>query len=465
MTDPQLFSPDGRPRARSLGIAPAGRPGPWNAITDVPGVEVGYRTVIFGEGPLRVGAGPARTGVTAILPRGRDGVGRPCAAGWYSLNGNGEMTGTAWIDEVGQLSMPITISNTHAIGPCHAGVVEWINRAHPALAREWLLPVCAETWDGYLNDINGGHITPALVAETLDAARTWPLLEGSVGGGTGMNCYGFKGGTGTASRQLPFGPDTYTVGVLIQANFGAREELTIAGHRLGAALTTDNPQETTPWHRAPGDAASHRAQSGVVGGPVGTATHSPEGGSARGAEGGGARIAEGRSVRGPEDWSAHGVEGGSARDVGGAGRHGGVWGSGDSGVRVPGGAGSVIVIVATDAPLDALQCKAMARRVPFGLARTGTTGSLFSGDLFLAFSTASDRPSDTGFPRGEPSAEELVNTPRLPWNRMDAFYTAVVEAVEESVLNALIVNSDMTGRDGHRSPALPHDRLRELLGR
>ncbi|GAB2545527.1 P1 family peptidase [Nocardia heshunensis] len=355
----------------------------------MPGVEVGYRTVIFGDGPLRVGSGPARTGVTAILPRGRAGVGRPCAAGWYSLNGNGEMTGTAWIDEVGQLSMPITISNTHAIGPCHAGVVEWINRAHPALAREWLLPVCAETWDGYLNDINGGHIAPALVAEALDSARTWPLLEGSVGGGTGMNCYGFKGGSGTASREVPFGPDTYTVGVFVQANFGARGELTIAGRRIGAALTADNPQETTPWHRVPGE----------------------------------------------------------------------------SGVRAPGGAGSVIVIIATDAPVDALQCKAMARRVPFGLARTGTTGSLFSGDLFLAFSTASDRPSDTGFPHGEPSAEHLVTTPRLPWNRMDAFYTAVVEAVEESVLNALIVNSDMTGRDGHHSPALPHDRLLELLSR
>ncbi|WP_040805905.1 DmpA family aminopeptidase [Nocardia concava] len=382
MTDPQLYSPDGRPRARFLGIAPPGEPGPWNAITDVPGVEVGYRTVISGDGPLKVGEGPARTGVTAILPRGRAGVGRPCAAGWYSLNGNGEMTGTAWIDEVGQLSMPITISNTHAIGPCHTGAVEWIARAHPRLAREWLLPVCAETWDGYLNDINGGHITPAMVAATLDSARTWPLLEGSVGGGTGMNCYGFKGGSGTASRRVPFGPDTYTVGVFVQANFGARHELTIAGRRVGAELDTANPQETAPW---PGDTVA------------------------------------------------------------------------------PGGAGSVIVIVATDAPVDALQCKAMARRVPFGLARTGTTGSLFSGDLFLAFSTASDRPSDTGFPRGEPMPEELVTTTRLPWNRMDALYAAVVEAVEESVLNALIVNADMTGRDGHHSPALPHDRLRKLL--
>ncbi|MGW4242303.1 P1 family peptidase, partial [Nocardia sp. NPDC004722] len=362
---------------------------------------------------------------------------------------------TAWIDEVGQLSMPITISNTHAIGPCHAGVVEWINRAHPALAREWLLPVCAETWDGYLNDINGGHITPALVAETLDSARTWPLLEGSVGGGTGMNCYGFKGGSGTASRRVPFGPDTYTVGAFVQANFGSREELTIAGRRVGAALSTDNPQETTPWHRAPGAFAPPGSGVSALGGELGEGHRSQEAGL-----GGPARTGTG----------GDGISGGmAATEDGGADRRGsgpgGAWGPGESGVRVPGGAGSVIVIIATDAPLDALQCKAMARRVPFGLARTGTTGSLFSGDLFLAFSTASDRPSDTGFPHGEPSAEHLVTTPRLPWNRMDAFYAAVVEAVEESVLNALIVNSDMTGRDWHRSPALPHDRLLELLAR
>ncbi|MFB8002783.1 P1 family peptidase [Nocardia sp. NPDC056000] len=386
MSDTQAFSPDGRPRARALGIEPGGRPGPWNAITDVPGVEVGYRTLISGDGPLRRGQGPVRTGVTAILPRGRAGVGRPCAAGRYVLNGNGEMTGTAWIDEVGELTMPITISNTHAIGPCHSGTIEWINRTHPEWARQWLLPVCAETWDGYLNDINGGHVTPEIVIEALDAAESGPLQEGSVGGGTGMNCYAFKGGSGTASRLVDFGAETYTVGVFLQANFGSRQELTIAGRRIGDRIGTSNPQETTAWGTAP-----------------------------------------------------------------------------DSSPAAPGGAGSVIVIVATDAPLHALQCTAMARRVPFGLARTGTTGSLFSGDLFLAFSTADDRPSETGFPVGDPSADEMITTTRLPWNRMDRFYAAVVDAVEEAVLNALIVNSDMTGRDGHFSPALPHDQLKTLL--
>ncbi|MFI6217765.1 P1 family peptidase [Nocardia brasiliensis] len=386
MTEQHSFTPDGRPRARALGIAPEGAPGPWNAITDVPGVAVGYQTLIAGEGPMRVGSGPVRTGVTAVLPRGRSGLGRPCAAGRYSLNGNGEMTGTAWIDEVGQLAMPVTISNTHAIGACHTGAIQWINQTDPALAREWLLPVCAETWDGYLNDINGGHVTPEIVVAALDSACSGPLNEGSVGGGTGMNCYGFKGGSGTASRRVEFGSQTYTVGVFLQANFGARQELTIRGQRVGAQLDVPNPMETTDWGVAP-----------------------------------------------------------------------------DQSPAAPGGSGSVIVVVATDAPLDPLQCTAMARRVPFGLARTGTTGSLFSGDLFLAFSTADDRPADTGFPLGEPTTAELVTTARLPWNRMDPVYTAVVQAVEEAVLNALVVNSAMTGRDGHRSHALPHDQLKALL--
>ncbi|MGX1776863.1 DmpA family aminopeptidase [Nocardia brasiliensis] len=386
MTELHSFAPDGRPRARALGIAPEGEPGPWNAITDVPGVAVGYQTLIAGEGPMRVGAGPVRTGVTAVLPRGRSGLGRPCAAGRYSLNGNGEMTGTAWIDEVGQLAMPVTISNTHAVGACHTGAIQWINQTDPALAREWLLPVCAETWDGYLNDINGGHVAPEIVVAALDSARSAPLDEGSVGGGTGMNCYGFKGGSGTASRRVEFGSQTYTVGVFLQANFGARQELTIRGHRVGAQLDVPNPMETTDWGVAP-----------------------------------------------------------------------------DRSPAAPGGSGSVIVVVATDAPLDPLQCTAMARRVPFGLARTGTTGSLFSGDLFLAFSTADDRPADTGFPLGDPTTAELVATARLPWNRMDPVYTAVVQAVEEAVLNALVVNSAMTGRDGHQSYALPHDQLKALL--
>lgn len=371
-----------RPRARDFGIDLRGTPGELNAITDVAGVEVGYATLVHGDGALTVGGGPIRTGVTAIFPRGRGGVGRPCAAGRFSLNGNGEMTGSAWIDEVGEIALPITVSNTHAIGACHTGVIEWINANHPALARQWLLPVCAETWDGYLNDINGGHVTATVVGRALDAARGGALAEGSVGGGTGMNCYGFKGGSGTSSRLVRFGATTYTVGVFMQANFGSRDELTVNGRPLGRLLDVENPMENSDWFQ---------------------------------------------------------------RDL-----------------RAPAGAGSCITIVATDAPLSAAQCAGLARRVPLGLARTGTTGSLFSGDIFLAFSTGNDGPSQTGFADDE-SALELHATQHLPWNRIDPLYAAVVYAVEEAVLNALLVNETMVGRDGHISPALPHDQLRALL--
>jgi L-aminopeptidase/D-esterase-like protein len=370
-------------RARDLGIALRGTPGTCNAITDVAGVQVGYATLIEGEGALEVGRGPVRTGVTAILPRGRDGVGRPCAAGRYSLNGNGEMTGSAWIDEVGELALPITISNTHAVGACHTGVVEWINTTHPTLAKQWLLPVCAETWDGYLNDINGGHVTPAVVRQALDAAHGGAIEEGSVGGGTGMNCYSFKGGSGTSSRLVALGDATFTVGVFVQANFGSRDELTVTGTPVGELMQVENPMAHTNWLE---------------------------------------------------------------RDL-----------------SAPAGAGSVIVVVATDAPLNPAQCQGLARRVPLGLARTGTTGSLFSGDIFLAFSTANDGPSRSSFPRTIPSSAELYSTWQLPWNRIDAFYAATVYAVEEAVLNALVSNETMVGRDYHMSPALPHDQLASLL--
>ncbi|MGL6234193.1 MAG: P1 family peptidase [Segniliparus sp.] len=381
---PAGFSPTGRPRARALGWAPEGVPGPWNAITDVPGVEVGYRTLVSGSGPLVVGEGPVRTGVTAIFPRGRDGTGRPVAAGLHTLNGNGEMTGAAWIGETGQAALPITISSTHAVGACHTGTIRWINRRHPALAREWLLPVCAETWDGYLHDINGEHVSPDDAVAALDGAARGPLEEGSVGGGTGMNCYGFKGGSGTASRLVPFGGADYTVGVFLQANFGSRHELVIRGRNVGTLLDVPNPMEEGDW--------------------------------------------------------AHGA------------------------ASAPGGAGSVIVVVATDAPLTGHQCAALARRVPLGLARTGTSGSVFSGDLFLAFSVANDRPSDTGFPTGSPSEAELVASVALPWNRIDALHAATVQAVEEAVLNALVAADTMVGRDGHVSYGLPVGEVGALLG-
>lgn len=386
-TREQSHDPDGRPRARGLGVPLRGTPGRWNSITDVPGVQVGYTTLTSGQGPLTVGLGPVRTGVTVILPRGREGVGIPCAAGWYSLNGNGEATGTTWIDESGTLSTPVSLTNTHSVGKVHDGVVAWMVRNHPRLANQWLLPVVAETWDGYLNDINGRHVEDRHVWEALEGATHGPIANGSVGGGTGMNCYAFKGGTGTSSRLVRYGSIDYTVGVLVQANFGERSELRVAGLPVGELLGEDNPMRDEPWFE---------------------------------------------------------------RDVHAAGLQ---------------GAGSVIVVVVTDAPLIPGQCKALARRVPLGLARTGTTGSHFSGDIFLAMSTANPGALSSEFPLTEASDQDYEKLTFVPWGRIDPFFQAVVESVEESVLNALIVNQDMIGRDGHRTPALPVERMLEHLAR
>ena len=364
--NPHLATPSGKPRARALGIPFAGRPGPANALTDVPAVEVGYTTLIAGDA--------VRTGVTAIHPRGRANPGDPCAAGFCSLNGNGEMTGIAWIEESGTHAGPIAITNTHAVGIAHAAIVRWTVKHHPDLAAAWLLPVAAETWDGYLNDINGGQVTEELGVAALEAAASGPIDEGSVGGGTGMCCYQFKGGTGSASRVVEHGDDAYTVGVLVQANFGTREELTIAGVPVGQALSGDNPMR--------------------------------------------------------EFFS---------------------------------GAGSVIAIVITDAPLLPGQCKALARRVPLGLARTGTTGSHFSGDLFLALSTANPGAFTPGsqslYGRGA-CYDELRF---IPWGFLDDLFAAVVHATEEAVLNAMTANAEMIGVDGHRVPALPRERVTQLI--
>ncbi|MBN9620729.1 MAG: P1 family peptidase [Actinobacteria bacterium] len=365
-------------RARERGVSFDGTPGPLNAITDVPGVEVGYATLVHGEGPLQVDEGPIRTGVTAVLPLGRDGVGRSCPAGRFALNGNGEMTGSAWLDEVGALSLPIGITNTHAVGPVHRGILEWSIGVNPALAPRWHLPVVAETWDGYLNDINGRHVTAEVTAAALDDAHSGPLAEGSVGGGTGMNCYAFKGGTGTASRRVALGGRDYTVGVLMQANFGSRRELVIAGRPVGRQLLDDNPMEDSDW-------------------------------------------------------------------------------------LAPPGAGSCITIVATDIPLLPGQCSALARRVPLGLARTGTTGSHFSGDLFLAFSATNAGELDSGL--GTDADQPFARLDFLRWGELDPVYEAVVQATEEAVVNVLAASRTMVGRDGHRSPGFPVERLPELLGR
>jgi L-aminopeptidase/D-esterase-like protein len=366
-------TPAGKPRARSLGIPLAGTPGRWNAITDVPGVQVGYATLIHGES--------VRTGVTAIHPRGPGGAGDPVAAGFFSQNGNGEMTGVSWIGESGSFSGPVAITNTHAVGVAHAAIIAWTVRHHPRLADAWLLPVAAETWDGYLNDINGQHVTQQACLDALEAAKSEPVEEGSVGGGTGMNCYQFKGGSGSASRLVGYAGTTYSVGVFVQANFGSRGELTIAGLPLGKLLAGDNPM------------AEYFA--------------------------------------------------------------------------LPAGGGSVIAIVATDAPLLPAQCTALARRVTLGLARTGTTGSHYSGDLFLAFSTANPGGITAGAATiRRPGAEGMYDQLRfIPWGFIDPLYAAVVQATEEAVLNSLVANEDMTGHGGHRTPALPRDRVAELMAR
>jgi L-aminopeptidase/D-esterase-like protein len=371
--DPHLRTPSGKERARALGVPFDGEPGRQNAITDVPGVEVGYTTLIEGDS--------VRTGVTAILPRGRSGIGTPCASGYFSFNGNGELTGTHWIEETGSLGLPVAITDTHGVGPVHRGVIDWIHANSPQLAEKWLLPVVGETWSGYLNDINGPHIRPEHVGQAIDTATGGPVEEGSVGGGTGMTCYQFKGGSGTASRVVGHGPHRYTVGAFVQANFGVRSELTIAGVPLGRHLADDNP------------------------------------------------LAAARTANAP----------------------------------LPGGSGSVIVVVATDAPLLPAQCKALARRVTLGLGRTGTTGGHFSGDVFLAFSTANEGALHSRFPAGGLADDEFDTLRFIPWGRMDPFYAATVQAVEEAVVNALTANEDMTGHKGHRAPALPRERVRELL--
>ncbi|MBC8037511.1 MAG: P1 family peptidase [Rhizobiales bacterium] len=350
-------------RGRDLGLPFPGSPGAHNSITDVAGVEVGTVTLISGEGPLVVGQGPVRTGVTAILPRGRAKAAIPCAAGYYALNGNGEMTGVVWIEESGELETPITITNTHSCGVTRDATIRWLVAQGADRAQDWGLPVAAETYDGELNDINGFHVTAEHAIAALDGARGGPVELGSAGGGTGMICYDFKGGNGSASRKVFVGGQSYAVGVFLQANFGAREQLTVLGVPVGQHITHDKLRHKD--------------------------------------------------------------------------------------------AGSVIVIVATDAPLLAHQLKRIARRVPMGLARTGTVGNNSSGDIFLAFSTANEAAfAGKGHAR---NMEFLSNT------SLDQLFQATVEAVEEAVIDAMVVNQTMVGRDGNRSIALPHGDVIALM--
>jgi L-aminopeptidase/D-esterase-like protein len=357
-----------KPNARDLGIPFVGTPGPHNAITDVAGVKVGYSTIIEGSGRLEPGQGPVRTGVTAILPRGHSFD--PVFSGWYSLNGNGEMTGTTWIEESGFLEGPITITNTHSVGVVRDAVIAWLVQRglEGPHFRDlyWLLPVVAETWDGILNDINGMHVKPQHVFEALDSATSGPIAQGNVGGGTGMNLFNFKGGTGTASRRLADEDGGYTVGVLVQGNFGSRKDLTIAGVPVGQEITDLLPD--TSWKREE--------------------------------------------------------------------------------------AGSIIVVVATDAPLLPHQLKRLARRVPLGMARTGGNGANGSGDIFITFSTA----NPGAFSRDATTTLDMMSN-----DKMNPLIEATAHATEEAIINAMVAAETMTGRDDNVSFAIPHGRLKEAL--
>ncbi|MDO8432370.1 MAG: P1 family peptidase [Candidatus Binatus sp.] len=352
-----------RPRARALGIPFDGEPGPLNAITDVAGVEVGHATIIRGNGKLIVGRGPVRTGVTAILPRGKRNF-APAFAGYFALNGNGEMTGTAWVEESGLLTTPIMITNTHSVGVVRDAVIQWQVKRRQ-MPQPWSLPVVAETWDGRLNDTDGFHVKPRHAWEALDTARTGRVAEGCVGGGTGMIGYGWKGGIGTASRRLERKAGGYTLGVLVQLNCGRGKELTIAGIPVGRKLRAESETAAQP-------------------------------------------------------------------DL-----------------------GSIIIVAATDAPLLPHQLKRIARRLTMGLARTGSVSGNGSGDLFLAFSTAA---------AGE-SSDDVASVKMLANSRMDPLFTAAVQATEEAIVNALVAAETMTGINGERVEAIPHDRLIELMRR
>jgi D-aminopeptidase len=363
------------PRARGLGVPFSGTPAKWNAITDVPGVEVGYSTLISGEGKLIVGQGPVRTGVTAIWPRGKQSV-DSTFAGWYSQNGNGEMTGTTWIEESGFLDGPVLITNTHSVGVVRDAYIEWQVRNKHAPGTNNLgadffsLPVVAETYDGFLNDINGFHVKPSHVFSALDTAASGPVAEGNLGGGTGMVCYGFKGGSGTSSRVLSDGLlKGYTVGVFVQCNCGRRPQLQIAGVPVGLKIPEDVP------------------------------------------------YAKGSS------WIQQDV-------------------------------GSIIIVIATNAPLLPHQLKRLARRATMGLARTGSTSGNGSGDIFVAFSTAN---------AGAVQSTGLRSLQMVPNDEMNPLFEATVQATEESIVNAMVGAETMTGVDDHRVIALPHQRLREVL--
>ena len=353
-----------KPRARDLSIPFEGTPGRLNAITDVAGVEVGQTTLISGDGKLAVGKGPVRTGVTAVLPRGRESIDQVFAA-WFTLNGNGEMTGTTWIEESGLLEGPVMITNTHSVGVVRDAVIAWQMKRQGKTFQPWSLPVVAETWDGFLNDINGFHVKPEHVFGALEGAKAGAVAEGNVGGGTGMVVHQFKGGIGTASRKLDADAGGYTVGALVQANYGGRNGLTIAGVPVGKEITDLMPKQT------------------------------------------------------------------AAADT-----------------------GSIIIVIATDAPLLPHQLKRVVKRAALGIAKNGGIGGNSSGDIFIAFSTAN---------AGAGKDSGLVSVQMLPNDRINPLFAATVQATEEAIINAMIAAETMTGIDGNTVYAIPHERLKEVL--
>ena len=361
-----------KPRARDIGIPFNGTPGKFNAITDVKGIEVGYSTIISGQGKNILGKGPVRTGVTAILPRGLKN--NPVYANWYSLNGNGEMTGTTWVTESGFLETPIMITNTNSVGVVRDAVLKWFVDKHWYKEDDfwYTYPVVAETYDGFLNDIYGFHVKESHVYEALNNTKTGLLQEGNVGGGTGMMCLGFKGGTGTASRIIKLGDTSFTVGVLVQANFGRKPSLVIAGVPVGKELLdTLNAEFKLP----------------------------------------------------PQSYRKEGD-------------------------------GSIIVVVATDAPFLPHQLKRIAQRVPLGIGNVGGYGGNGSGDIFIAFSTANPKAFDR---------YDFAKVDVMPNDIMDPFFEATVQSVEEAIINAMVAAETMEGINGNKSYALPHKLVMDLL--
>lgn len=367
-------------RARDLGISIGrGTPGPDNAITDVAGVTVGHVTLIDGDGPLVVGQGPIRTGVTVVCPRGASALTEPVYAGCHRLNGNGELTGLEWVRESGMLTTPVAITNTHSVGIVRDALVAASITGDDAT---WSLPVVGETYDGLLNDMNGFHVRAEHLHAALAAAHGGPVEEGAVGGGTGMICHEFKGGIGTASRVIDPAAGGFTVGVLVQANYGKRDWLRVDGIRVGEAIPVS--EVPSPYDQV------------------------------------------GRSRSGPTP-----------------------------------GSGSIIVVVATDAPLLPHQCERLAQRAGLGIARVGGTGGHTSGDLFIAFATGNRLPAAEA--DDHPSGLGTYTVRAVGDIVIDRLFDAAIEATEEAIVNALVAARTLTGRDGITAHALPHDRLVEVM--